>query len=225
MSVSAVLFRLYRPVILWGLAIVVVLEIGAVAAILTVNPLGFSFWLVVVGSAAKYWPLVTGIIMISTYFRQFVTNGVTRHEFLRGFAVFALGIVVLFPALVVIGHGVESTVVGLLDQRGGGYPAFRFGEAANEYLHVLPATAAYLTSGILISAGFYRFRPLIGILLIVPASLPVVASGGLVNIDEYGVLTERGSLGLALTVVLAATAAAGLAAHRLMRDVAIRRTG
>ncbi|MBL7255287.1 hypothetical protein [Paractinoplanes lichenicola] len=225
MSVSAVLFQLYRPVIYWGLAIVVTLEIAAVAAILTVNPLGFSFWLVVVGSAAKYWPLVTGILMISTYFRLIVTNGVTRHEFLRGFAVFALGIVVLFPALVVIGHGVESTVLGLLDQRGDTYPVFRFGEAANEYLHVLPATAAYLASGMVISAGFYRFRPLIGLLLIIPGSLPIMASSGLITIDEFGVLTQRAPLAVALTIVLAATATAGIAAHRLMRDVAIRRTG
>ncbi|GAB2625008.1 hypothetical protein Aab01nite_18960 [Paractinoplanes abujensis] len=225
MSVSAVLFQLYRPVIYWGLAIVVALEIAVVAAILTVNPPGFSFWLVVVGSAAKYWPLVTGILMMSTYFRQIVTNGVTRHEFLRGFAVFALGIVVLLPALVVIGHGVESTVLGLLDQRGDSYPVFRFGEAANEYLHVLPGTAAYLASGTVISAGFYRFRPLIGLLLILPGSLPIMASGGLLTIDEFGVLTQRGSLAVALTVVLAVTAAAGIAAHRLMRDVAIRRTG
>lgn len=224
MSVSAVLLRLYRPVIVWGLVAVIAVEIVAVTAILTFGPMSFSFWLVVFGSAAKYWPLVTGILMISTYFRQFVTNGVTRHEFLRALAMFSLGVVLIVPALVVVGHAAESLVLDVLGQRGGTYPAFRFGEAAAEFLHVLPATAGYLTSGILISAGFYRFRVWIALLFIVPAAVPSLVAEFLLKIDEYGELTENLPLAVALTLTGAATVAAAIATHRVMRDVAVKRT-
>ena len=224
MTVSTTLLRLWRPQMQWFLAIVVAVEAIALIAITAVRPLEFSFWLVVFGSAANYWPLVAGILLISMYFRLFVSNGITRHEFLRGLAVFALGIVFAFPALVVLGHGVESVVLGLLDQRGDGYPVFRFDQAAAEFMHVLPSTAGYLTSGILIAAGFYRFRPWIGVLLIAPGALPAAAAAGLIEIDEFGHLTQRLPFAVALTLSLAATVAGGLAAHRVMRDAAVRRT-
>ncbi|MDY7086805.1 MAG: hypothetical protein SYR96_17025 [Actinomycetota bacterium] len=224
MSVSAVLLRLYRPVIVWGLVAVVAVEITVVTAILTFGPMSFSFWLVVLGSAAKYWPLVTGILLISTYFRQFVTNGVTRHEFLRALAVFSLGVVLVVPALVVLGHAAESLVLDLLGGRGGSYPAFRFGEAAAEFLHVLPATAGYLASGILISAGFYRFRVWIAVLFIVPGAVPALVTEILLKLDEYGEQSQNLPLAIALTLSGAATVAAAIATHRVMRDVAVKRT-
>ncbi len=224
MSVTAILLRLWRPIVLWFVAILITVEIVAVIGIISVNPPSFSFWLVVAGAAAKYWPLVAGIMLISMYFRLFTTNGVTRHEFLAGLALFALGITVVFAAGVVIGHALESIALGLLDQRGDSYPVFRFGQAAAEFGHVLPATAAYLTSGILISAGFYRFRPWLGVLLIVPGAVPVVVADLLIKIDEHGELIQRLPYGVALVLTLAASAAAFLGAHRLMRDVAIRRT-
>ncbi|WP_250027323.1 hypothetical protein [Paractinoplanes maris] len=223
MSVTAVLLRLFKPIVLWVLAILTAVEVIAVVAILSVGPIKFSFWLVVFGAAAKYWPLVAGILLVSMYFRLFASNGITRHEFLRGLAVFWLGIIFVVAALVVLGHAAESVVLGLLDQRGDGYPVFRFGEAASEFFHVLPGTAGYLTSGILIAAGFYRFRPWTGVLLIIPGAVPAGVAEGLIKIDEFGHLTQRLPLAIALTISLAATVAGGLATHRLMRDVAIRR--
>ncbi|MBM2617544.1 hypothetical protein JIG36_18475 [Actinoplanes sp. LDG1-06] len=224
MSVNAELFRIFRPLVLWIAAIMIAVEVTAVVAILSVNPMPFSFWLVVVGAMAKYWPLVAGILLISMHFRLFLANGFTRHEYLRGVAVFGLAVVLAFPAVVVLGHGVESTVLGLLDQRGDGYPLFRFGDAAAEYLHVLPATAGYLASGILISAGFYRFRPWIAVPLIAPGALPGLVADGLIRIDEHGALTQNLPFALAFTLSVAATLAAGIAVHRVMRDVAVKRT-
>ena len=102
MSVSAMLLRIYRPIIGWIIPIVITVEVVAVTAILSVNPMPFSFWLVIVGAMAKYWPLVVGIMLITMHFRFFVTNGCTRREYLRGLAVFGLGVVLVAPAVVVV---------------------------------------------------------------------------------------------------------------------------
>ena len=93
MSVVASLLRLWRPMILWFAAILVTVEVVAVTAISAAGPVQFSFWLVVAGAAAKYWPLVAGILLVSTNFRLLVANGVTRHEFLAGAGVFGLVLV------------------------------------------------------------------------------------------------------------------------------------
>ncbi|MBU2662110.1 hypothetical protein KOI35_01185 [Actinoplanes bogorensis] len=218
------LLKIFRPIIIWIFVIMVTVEVVAVSGILTVNPIPFSFWLVIVGAMAKYWPLVAGIMLITMHFRFFVTNGFTRLEFLRGLAVFSAGVVLVAPAVVVLGHAVESTVLALLDQQGDGYPVFRFGDAAAEYLHVFPASVAYMASGVLIAAGFYRFRPLIAVPLIVPGAIPVAVADGLIRIDERGTLTQNLPMAVALTLTAAATVAAVIATHRVMRDVAVKRT-
>jgi hypothetical protein len=223
-SVVASLFRLWRPMILWFAAILVTVEVVAVAAISTAGPVRFSFWLVVAGSAAKYWPLVAGILLVSMYLRTFVANGRTRHEFLRGLALFAGGIALVFPAVVVAGHAVESLVLGLAGHRAGSYPVFRFADAAAEYLHLLPATAGFITSGILITAGFYRFRPWTGVLLIAPGALPALAGDGLIEIDDSGELIARLPYAIALTLTAVAVVLGCVATHRLLRDVAIKRS-
>ncbi|MGK5678803.1 hypothetical protein [Actinoplanes sp. URMC 104] len=225
MRVSAILLRLFRLVVLWVFAAVIAAEVIAVGIVTSVSgPMRFSFWLVVFGAAAKYWPLVTGILLISMHFRLFVSNGVTRHEFLRGLGVFALGITLVAPALVVVGHGLESAVLGLLDLRAADYPVFRLGDAGGEFLHVLPATAAYLTSAFLIAAGYYRFRPRTGTLLIVPGAVPVAVADGLIKLDEFGTYVERIPFAVALVLSTVTVGLGCAAAYRLMRDVAVRRT-
>jgi hypothetical protein len=224
MSVVASLLRLWRPMMLWFAAILVAVEVVALAAISAAGPVRFSFWLVVAGAAALYWPLVAGILLVSMFFRIFVANGVTRHEFLRGMALFALGVTIVFPAVVVVGHAVESVVLGLAGHRADSYPVFRFGEAAAEYFHLLPATAGFVTSGILITAGFYRFRPWIGVLLIAPGSLPALTGNGLIEIDDSGQLIARLPYAVALTLTAVAVVLGCVATHRLLRDVAIKRS-
>jgi uncharacterized membrane protein len=81
MSVHAALFRVYRPIMLWfGLILVLVVTTGVVV-ISAFGNAGFSLWLLVVGSASKYWLLVVGIMLVSMQLKQFVANGVTRHEY------------------------------------------------------------------------------------------------------------------------------------------------
>ncbi|MCO8271979.1 hypothetical protein M1L60_15395 [Actinoplanes sp. TRM 88003] len=224
MSVAATLLRLWQQMILWFAAILLVVQVGAVAAISLAGPVRFSFWLVVAGAAAKYWPLVAGILLVSLHLRTFVANGVTRHEFLRGLVLFAAGIALVFPAVVVVGHAVESVVLGLFDHRAASYPVFHFGEAAAEYLHLLPATVGFLTTGILISAGFYRFRPWIGVLLIAPGALPGLAGEGLIEVSDSGELIARLPYAIALTLTAVAVVLGAVATHRLLRDVAIKRS-
>ena len=224
MSVVTSLLRLWRPMILWFAVILVAIEVAAVAAISTAGPVRFSFWLVVAGASAVYWPLVAGILLVSMFFRLFMANGVTRHEFLRGIALFALGVTIVFPAVVVVGHAVESVVLGLADHRAESYPVFRFGEAAAEYFHLLPATAGFVTSGILITAAFYRFRPWIGVLLIAPGSVPALIGNGLIQIDDSGELIARLPYAVALTLTAVAVVLGWAATHRLLRDVAVKRS-
>ncbi|WP_127497368.1 hypothetical protein [Actinoplanes solisilvae] len=224
MTVTTTLLRIFRPIVLWFVAIILAVEVIAVVAISSVGPMKFSFWLLIASAAAKYWPLVAGVLLVSMYFKVFVANGVTRHEFLRGLALVGVAMTFVFPAAVVIGHAAESITLGLLDLRASGYPAFRFGEAAGEFAHLVPATAAYVTSGVLLTAVFYRFRPWLGVLLILPGAAPLLLTGWLLNLDEFGALFSRYSFTLALTVSLGATLAGCLAIHRIMRDVAIRRT-
>ena len=81
-----------------------------------------------------------------------------------------------------------------------------------------------MASGVLIAAGFYRFRPWIAVPFIVPGAVPVAVAEGLIRIDERGALTENLPMAVALTLCAIATVAATIAAHRVMRDVAVKRT-
>ena len=184
----------------------------------------FSLWLTIANSAAKYWLLVVGIILISMQFRQFIANGVTRREFLTGAAVFGLTLVVAFAVIVPLGHAVETGVLGLIGRRPEGYPVCTIGVALVEFGRVLPQSLGFFVSGTLIAAGFYRFRPWTGVALIVPGALPLGIGQGLLRFDDRGVATDAWPYAAALAVAVLITAAGAAGIYAVMRDVAIRRT-
>jgi hypothetical protein len=224
MSVRSALFRFYRPIILWFGAILVTVEVIAVTAICLSIDLRFSFWLIVAGSAAKYWVLVVGIMLVAMNLRQFVSNGVTRHEFLRGVAVFLAIVAVAFGAVVVVGHGLESLVVGAIGRRDPAYPVLTAGEALGEVGRVVPQALAWGVSGALIAAGFYRFRPWIGLVVMLVGVLPAALAEGMLPVEETGVTAGGPPYLLGVLATLAATAVAAVVFRRVMSDVPIRRT-
>ncbi|MET0416787.1 MAG: hypothetical protein ABW022_12290 [Actinoplanes sp.] len=219
MNVTVTLLRLHRTIALWvGAILVLVVSIGLVA-ITQYGPVKFSFWLVIAGAMAKYWPLVVGIIMISMYFRQFVAHGVTRREFLLAVAGCGLTFAAAFAVVVTAGHALESAVLGLADQRDAGYPLAGAGELGR----IFPQSLAYFTSGVLITACFYRFRPWVGVALIAPGALPLAAAAVLLPLDEFGNTGDLLPYGPALALTLAAIAAGAAATWAVLRDTPIRR--
>ncbi|GAA0458583.1 hypothetical protein Ade02nite_07960 [Paractinoplanes deccanensis] len=225
MTVFGTLARIYRPILLWFGAIILAVEaIGLVVIGNTVGPSKFSFWIVMAGAALKYWPLVAGILLISLHLRLFVANGVTRGEFLGGLAMFGVALTALLAAVVTAGHGVESLLLGALDLRGPDYPVFTLTGAPAEFGHLLPGSMAYMVTGMLVTAGFYRFNPWIGVLLIIPGAIPLAVADNLVKFDQFGETIDRLPYGTALVLTLAVIVGGFLVLYRVMRDTPIRRT-
>ena len=223
MSVTGALFRIYRPIMIPFAVLLVAVEVGVVSVVATVKDLDFSMWLVLGGSAAKYWLLVIGIILVAMQLRQFVVNGVTRHEFLAGLAMFGLVLVVGWAVAVVLGHEVESLLLDAFGARGADYPTLTAGKAAREFGSVLPVSAAYLVSGVAVSAGFYRFRPWTGLVVMLGGLVPAAVADVLLGYNEFGGLADRVPYPAALALSLAATGLVAWGFHRLISDVAIRR--
>jgi uncharacterized membrane protein len=222
--VAVNLLRIYRPVALWfwGLMIVGV-GIGMTAANHFADP-GFSLWLVVAGSAAKYWLGVVGVVLVSLHLRQFVANGVTRRDFLAGAAIAGLVTAVLFALAVPLGHAAEQLLMGLSGSVPEQYPTTSFGTALREFGHILPASLAFVVGGAAASGGFYRFGAWGGLALLPLAVLPVVAAEAMLGVDEQGGFEVRFLPYVwAALITLAMTALAALLFQRELRDVAIRR--
>jgi hypothetical protein len=224
MSVSTALFRLYRPIAGWFGGILVAVLAGSTAYSAAFTQTRFSLWLTIANSAARYWLLVVGIILISMQFRQFVANGVTRREFLAGLAVFGPVLAVAFAVIVPLGHAAETGVLDLLGRRPPGYPVCTFGVALVEFGRVLPQSVAYFVSGTLIAAGFYRFRPWTGVALIIPGALPLVIGQGLLGFDDRGAAADLWPYAAALAAAALIIVAGAAGIYAVMRDVAIRRT-
>jgi hypothetical protein len=219
MNVTVILLRQHRTIALWLGAILVVVVSAGLVVIAQAGPLQFSFWLAIAGSMAKYGLLVAGIMLVSMHFRLFVSQGVTRHEFLIAAALAGLVFAAVFAVVVTGGHAAESAVLGLADQRAAGYPAVRLSEAGR----VFPVALGYFISGMLIAAGFYRFRPLPGLALLVPGLLPMFVAEVLLSFNELGDRSELMAYAPALAITMAVIALGAAAAWTLMRDVPIRR--
>ncbi|GAA3338000.1 hypothetical protein GCM10020358_16480 [Amorphoplanes nipponensis] len=222
--VATNLLRIYRPVAAWfWVTMIVCVGVGMTVVSRVTDPT-FSLWLVIAGAAAKYWLGVVGILLVGLHLRQFVANGVTRHDFLAGVAIAGLVVAVLFALAVPLGHAAEQLLLSLAGPLPERYPTTSPGTALREFGHVLPAALAFLACGATISAGFYRFGAWGGLALLPVAVLPVVAAEALLGVDEHGGFDVRFlPYSAAALVTLALTAVVALLFHREMRDVAIRR--
>jgi hypothetical protein len=223
MSVTAVLLRLYRPVIIPFVAILVAVEAVAVTWLASVKEPDYSMWLVLAGSAEKYWLLVIGVILVTMNLRQFVANGVTRHEFLTGSAVYGLVLALGWSVALVLGHVVEALLLGVAGRRGAGYPGIGPVDLLDQFGHALPLALGWMVSGALIGAGFFRWRPLLGLIVMVGGAIPAAAADGLLAYNEFGDGVDRLPYPAALAISFAATAAGAVALYRVVGDIPIRR--
>ena len=224
--VTLTLFRIYRPIALWFWGMVAVgIAIASYVINYNAGPQTISLWLVVAGFGAKYWLGVVGVLLISLQLKSFVANGITRRAFLIGGAVFGLLGAVGFALMAPIGHAVEDGLLSLFVDLPAQYPAISVSGALTEFGQTLPADLAFLVAGATVTAGFYRFGGLGGLLVMIPALLPVGVVEGLFNFDGGGVMTTRFlPYAAALAVSLAATALGALLLREQIRQVAIRRT-
>jgi hypothetical protein len=215
--------RIYRPIGLWFWCTLVVGVTIADVIIETVADPGFSLWLAIAGSAAKYWLGVVGVMLISTNLRHFVAGGITRRDFLAGSGLFGLVASLLFAAIVPIGHGVEAGLRGLNGPLPTDYPHFSVSVALGEFAHQLPSCLAFLVTGAAVTAGFYRFGAVGGFALLIPALLPVAFAEVLLGIDNAGELGSRFvPVAVAVLLTVVATALVVLLAQRTLRHTAIR---
>jgi hypothetical protein len=218
------LLRIYRPVALWfWVTMIVCVAIGMTVVSRLTDPT-FSLWLVVAGAAAKYWLGIVGMLLVSLHLRQFVANGITRHDFVAGAAIAGVLVAVAFAAAVPLGHAAEQLLLDLAGPLNPQYPATSPGIALREFGHVLPAALAFLAAGAAAAAGFYRVGVWGGLALLPIAVLPAVAAEALLGVNEEGGFEVRFvPYAAAALITLAMTALGALLFQRAVRDVPIRR--
>jgi len=225
MLVASGLFRNYRPVLLffWSTMVLGAAITGIVLRMVT-EPT-FSPWLMVAGSASKYWLGAVGVMLVSTHLRQFVANGFTRRDFMAGAAIFGLLAAALFALLVPVGHGIEQTLLSLGGPLPADYGAISVQDGLREFGYQLPGELAFLVTGAVAAAGFYRFGVGGGLLLLIPALLPAAVAEGLFGIDSNAdIRTRFVPYAAALLISLVVTALGALLFQRELRHVAIHRT-
>jgi hypothetical protein len=224
MTVSQALFRFYRPMLLIFGGILLAGELVGVTVAVINGRLNYSWWLTFSNAGVRIWLVIVGLVLVGIQLKQFVSNGVTRREFLAGAAKFMLILSVGYAAAEALGHGLESLLVGLADQRSSTYPVATAGQILSDFGHALPGTLAWPLSGALVAIGFYRFKPLVGVAVMVLGAVPAVASDYLLRIDGEGDVMDRGPFAVALIASLVIIAAGAVAFQRAMSDVPIRRT-
>ena len=219
------ILQMYRPMVLWfAAALVVFVALTEIVIVQFADP-PFSLWMFIAGSGVKYWFGVVGVMSVAAHLRLFVAAGITRRDFLAGSLLFGVLAAIAFAVFVTAGHGVEYVLRGGADGVPPAYPDWSPAVALREIGHILPSCLAFLVAGATASAGFYRFGAWIGLLLVIPALLPMAVSEGLLGIGDKGEVVSRFlPYGVAFAVSLAVTALGALVYRRELRDVAIRAT-
>ena len=222
--VAITVLRFYRPILLWFVGIVAVGDLIGLTIITRVTDPDFSLWVMVFGTGVRYWLLVVGVMVISLHLRQFITNGITRRDFTVGAGIAGAILALVLAALVPIGHAVEAAALHIGGARAG-YLEPTASLALHEFGYSLVSGLAFLVSGMAVAAGFYRYGGWPGILVLVPALVPMGVAESLLGLGEKGVLDTRFvSFAVAALVTLGATAVIAVCYRLLTRDVAIRRT-
>ena len=210
------------------LAVIVGIQVLAVLVLAIVNgsihdPITESVW---------EWPGVVwirypigafgGAMMASTLL-PFLANGVTRRQYLRGAALFALYIAGIVVAVGIGGYAVERIIYAA-----GGWDTDLVSQAPVHLATVyLLLSAAYIVTGALIGAGYMRWSPARASWMITPFCVPAVAAELLLGTLWGGVAIPRDAdrwlslliSGPAVALLLAASA---WLVFVLMRDVSIR---
>ncbi|MDP9797203.1 hypothetical protein J2S43_005715 [Catenuloplanes nepalensis] len=178
-TVAASLFRRLSPVygIFAALLIATVVLVGALVA--GYGALTESAWNLGAASTSKWFVASIAIMLGPVFLRRYVAFGVTRRQFLGGGLLFGLGSAGAFALLSLAGFGVERLVYGAAGLMPGlteTLPVHSAGTAIAVLVRAFLIYLAHFCSGWLIGAGFHRFGPFGGLLLIAPSLLPALGS-------------------------------------------------
>lgn len=221
-TVIRLLGRSHLKIVCWFWVVVLVGWAGTATTMGTFTDIRASVWEWFSRAAPKYFLLVIGILAGSVYLPRFVAYGITRRDVRAGAAVLAPVLASAFAAMVLLGHGIEYaafSATGVIDQFSGAYPVASAGDAVESGVRVTLLCLAYLCSGWLLGAGYYRYGVWRGSLFLPPALLPL--AGAEAALDAGG-LADRFAVGV---VVAAACVGAGVVlAHAVTRDIPIRPT-
>ena len=211
----------------WPVAVLVAVLIEAIIA--SVAPITQSAW-EYAAQWPRWWLFSMGITLIVTYLPVVVAHGVTRRAALRALATSAVLVAATWATFMVIGHIVERFVYGRL-----GWPdTLTTPHLFSNGYQVLPVFTeysviflAYLVSGGLIGAGYYRWGGIRGTLLLPLGLLPVAAVESLLATGWYGAGLQELSFSRppAAVLVIASAVALGLgwlALYLVLRDVPIK---
>lgn len=210
----------------WAAAAVIAVVVAVVIAQFT--PITESVW----ENAAqwpRWWLLGVAIALVTVHLPLVVLHGVTRVAALRALAVSGLLISLLWAGFMVIGQVIERFVYDRL-----GWPdTFTTPHLFSDGYDVLPMLAeywliffAYLITGALVGGMYYRFGGVRGTLLLPLGLLPAAAIEILLATGWFGsglaeLSVERPSAVVVLLGSAVVLALAGLAVHRVLRDVPI----
>ncbi|WP_033343904.1 hypothetical protein [Catenuloplanes japonicus] len=229
-TVAVSLFRRLWPVyaVFAALLVTVVAVVGTLIG--TYGSLTDSAWNIGAASTTKWLVGSIGFILLPSYLRQYVANGVTRREFLGGGLLFGIGSAAGFALLVLAGFGVERLIygaTGLMDGLTEPYPVHSAGSAVAVLVRAFLIYLAHICTAWLVAVGFYRYGALTGLLLIPPSLVPAFGSELFFG-TEWSPVGGVDLLGLDLpfaasALLTAVLVVAGCAiVHQLGRAVAIR---
>lgn len=192
----------------------------------------YSIWEIAQVGTAKYVPFAFSMVL-GAQLTVYVAHGVTRRNFLRATITFVLLVGVASGVATTLGYTIEHAFYSLrhlptvvrtphIFTSTGQWPAI--------LLESVVIMTAYVTSGWLIGAGYYRLGGRYGTAFLLPAVVPALGTELVLHSGWEGVaLTAAGAaspsvaIGVAVGVVLIA---AGLVAgHALLRDAPVGRAG
>jgi hypothetical protein len=143
--------------------------------IILIGDADMSVWQWFGTSPAKYFLMVLGIITAAVYLPVYVGHGITRRQFASGCAAFFGLASVAFGGVVLAGYLLELIMHAATGQFGpssGSYPVASVGDGLWIFARYTVIHAAFVCTGWLLGATFYRFGPWIGIVLIPACVVP-----------------------------------------------------
>lgn len=217
-TVARTLLRQNRAAALCTLLIAITCDIILTVVVDRIGEVDSGFWFPI-GYTARYWCGVIGILLVVTMMRPYLANGVTRRDYTLGAGMFGVSIALYFTVVLGVGQVVERWAYDAAGFTPRSYEALSLLDVAGR---VLPIFLAYLISGALIGAAFYRFGGWRGALLTLPAVLPTVLVDWMIGFEgqDDNPLPYLPSI----LIVLAAIALGALALRLLTRNVAIRQS-
>jgi hypothetical protein len=223
----------YLQTLIWFWVVVAGCWAIVATVIILIGDADMSLWHWFGTSPAKYFLMVLAIITAAVYLPVYVGHGITRRQFAVGSAAFFGIVSVAFGGVVLTGYLVELAMHAATGQFGpanGAYPVASVGDGLAVFVRHTVIHAAFVCTGWLFGATFYRYGPWIGILL-----TPLCAGPGFGTDFVLGMGTEQTGHRYDIVQLGAAYVPAGLLvgtlllalgvafAFAVVRDVPIRK--